>query len=62
MWELGLKPRPFCGEQLEKHKKGYWLHPENACILAEIDSEYGEIAICSYQIEKWNRRVNDENP
>lgn len=61
-----LKPCPFCGAQLEKHKEGYWVHPVNDCLLAAADSEHlifcGNISINPYQIEKWNRRMRDENP
>lgn len=56
-----LKPCPFCGARLEKQKSGYWLHPVNDCLLAEVDSEYGNISIFPYEIEKWNRRDEDEN-
>lgn len=61
---MELKPCPFCGERLilsERYKE--YRHPNNECILAFIDSEYGEVFFNekdTLAIEAWNRRHNDD--
>ena len=58
-----LKPCPFCGERLillERYKE--YRHPNNECILAFIDSEYGEVFFNekdTLAIEAWNRRADN---
>ena len=58
-----LKPCPFCGERLillERYKE--YIHPNNGCILAFIDSEYGEVFFNekdTLALEAWNRRADE---
>ena len=58
-----LKPCPFCGCELEIHRNkrlgDYYTHPENDCILANIDDATGVAVILGSEIEKWNRRAED---
>ena len=60
---MELKPCPFCGERFilsERYKE--YIHPNNECILAFIDSEYGELFFNekdTLAIEAWNRRVSE---
>lgn len=60
-----LKPCPFCGGEMEKHgakRRGYYYaHPDNDCLLANIDAVTGVAIILESEIEKWNRRIENEN-
>ena len=59
-----LKPCPFCGGELKRHgnkRLGYYYsHPDNDCLLAEIDDANGVAIILECDIEKWNRRCESE--
>ena len=58
-----LKQCPFCGGELERYgnkKLGYYYaHPDNDCLLADIDDATGVAIILVCDIEKWNRRAED---
>ena len=58
-----LKPCPFCGGNLEYQSvMNYWLHPDNECILARVDSEWGAIGVPNLPeyVNGWNRRADNE--
>lgn len=57
-----LKPCPFCGESLKFNGK-YMVHPSNDCILANCDSEYGELWFSGEDmnsVEAWDRRAYEK--
>jgi hypothetical protein len=59
-----LKPCPFCGGNLEyKPAMDYWCHPDNECILACIDSEWGTIGVPNLPeyVNAWNSRTGNES-
>lgn len=67
-----LKTCPFCGAELclkGNIEYAEYRHPDNDCILADADSEYGPLwfdASDNKYIKKWNRRAghgkNDAAP
>ena len=61
-----LKPCPFCGEMLEKKhvrktksRNGYdyYEHPDNECILADVDDGY-PLTVFNNEVDDWNRRAD----
>ena len=58
-----LKPCPFCGSDLIPIGKYFgklcYEHPDNDCILANVDSFLGGVIIHGDDQEKWNRRAED---
>ncbi len=56
-----LKPCPFCGEKLAKDNCGNWEHINNDCILAWLDTTYGQIYFSDHEdfTKDWNRRADN---
>ena len=61
-----LKPCPFCGKMLErkhvrktKSRNGYdyYMHPDNECILADVDDGFPLTVFDNNDVDDWNRRA-----